>query len=117
MIEAFLPIQTVNEANGSHGHWREKARRRKAQRKTARLMCPKATLPLLATLTRYSAGTLDDDALPLALKSVRDGIADKFGIADNLPHLLRFTYRQSKCPRGQYGVRIQLTALEPEPAA
>jgi hypothetical protein len=104
-----LDVRTVNEANGSHGHWRAKASRRKAQRELAYLSFlrkPKP-LPCVVTLTRVSAGTLDDDAVPLALKSIRDGIADAFGVKDNDPRI-RFRYAQQKGKRGEYAVLIEV---------
>jgi hypothetical protein len=105
-----LDVKTVNEANGSHGHWRKKAARRKLQREfayVAMLRQPKP-LPCVVTLTRISAGTLDDDAVPLALKSIRDGIADAFGVPDNDPRI-RFRYGQQKGKRGEYAVQIVIT--------
>jgi hypothetical protein len=64
-------------------------------------------LPCVVTLTRISAGTLDDDNNVGALKHCRDGIADAYQLPDNDP---RFTwnYAQEKCPRGKFGVRIEI---------
>lgn len=58
-------------------------------------------------LTRYSCGTLDDDNLRGSLKSVRDGVADALGIADN-DGRVRWEYAQEKCKRGAYCVRVQI---------
>jgi hypothetical protein len=116
MIEFLIPIKTVNEANGSHGHWRVKARRRKAQRHSANEACwwalnnykpRQVSLPCVVTMSRLSAGTLDDDNLRVSLKSVRDGIADAFGVADNDPRI-EWRYAQEKCKCGEYGVMVRI---------
>lgn len=101
----WLPVKTVNESNGSHGHWSTKAKRRRQQRRMAFMLCPAVALPVTVLMTRHSAGTLDDDGLRSALKSVRDGIADRFGIADNDPRIT-FEYAQAKCARGEFGVQV-----------
>ena len=67
----------------------------------------KATLPAVVTLTRYSAGTLDDDNLRGALKAVRDGIADALGVPDNDPRIY-FAYGQASSPRGSYAVHVRI---------
>lgn len=124
MIEITLPIKTVNEANGSHGHWRVKASRRKQQRTMSfgmtsmRLPIPcnrDGILPAVVTMSRMSAGTLDDDNLRVSLKAIRDGIADAFGIADNDTRI-SWQYAQEKCKRGTYGVRITIAAKGEETA-
>lgn len=92
----WLPVATVSEANG-RDHWSKKAKRTRRNRTCARLLCPKAELPAVIKLTRLSRGRLDDDNLRGALKAVRDGIADAFGVPDNDPRL-RFEYDQA--PRG-----------------
>lgn len=114
-VRVVLDVKTVNEANGSHGHWRPKAARRKAQRNLTRLAMLRHPKPLPCTvlLTRLSAGTLDDDAVPLSLKSIRDGIADAFGVKDNDPRIA-WRYAQAKARRGQYAVVIEITE-EPMP--
>lgn len=112
MIEIDLPLRTVNSLNNSHGHWRVISRRRKRERGTACMMVRSkiggATLPATVTLTRLSAGELDDDGLRAALKSVRDGVADAFGTDDSAKSKLRFEYTQERCKRGAYGVRVQI---------
>lgn len=111
MIEFQIPIKTVNPVNGSHGHWRTTAAIRKRQRQTTFLLAPKFDIPAVITLTRVSAGVLDDDNLRPALKSVRDGIADKLGIADNDPRVT-WRYAQQKCKRGTWAVRVTVEAPE-----
>lgn len=104
-----MPIATPNPVNGSHGHWRVVSARRKKQRKAAYLLTPARWaqhLPATIRLVRLSAGVLDDDNLRPALKSARDGIADKLGIADNDPRVT-WDYAQERCKRGQTGVRVE----------
>lgn len=110
-----LPIKTVNESNGSHGHWSVKSERRNSQRHAVGLFLrsfrPPA-LPVDVTLTRISAGSLDEhDNLRGSMKSIVDEIAKYYGLPDNDK---RFTwnYAQEKCKRGQFGVRITITARE-----
>lgn len=103
----ILPVQTVNELNGNRQHWTVISRRRKSTRMVAKTMVPKADLPCVVTMTRLSAGTLDGDGLQAALKSVRDGIADKLEVNDNSP-LVEWRYGQEKVPRGTFGVRVQI---------
>lgn len=104
-----MPIATPNPVNGSHKHWRAVSARRKKQRTTARLLTPArwvSMLPARILLVRLSAGTLDDDNLRPALKSVRDGVADGLGIADNDPRVT-WVYAQERCKRGQTSVRVE----------
>ena len=107
----LLPVKTVSEAN-QREHWAPKAKRAKTHRRTAAALCPRATLPAVVTLTRYSAGTLDDDNLRGALKAVRDGIADALGVADNDP-LISFRYQQAPAKRGEYAVHVAIEEHTP----
>lgn len=110
-MDVTLPIRTVNELNGSHGHWSKVRDRRKNIRGDARLCVMqrgRPQLPVIVLMTRVSAGELDDDGLRAALKSVRDGIADAYGIADNDPAIV-WEYAQARGARCQYEVRIQIT--------
>lgn len=117
MIEFVIPVKTINEANGSHGHWRVKAKRRKQQRTAAfnavmfeLIAGTSPHFPFVVTMSRISAGTLDDDNLRVSLKAIRDGIADAFGLPDNDPRI-EWRYGQEKCKRGAYGVRVRIEAL------
>jgi len=96
VTSVWLPIQTVSESNG-RDHWRVKAKRAKRQRHAARLLTPQADLPAVVRLTRLSRSRLDDDNLRGALKAVRDGVADAFGIQDNDP---RLAWEYAQAPRG-----------------
>lgn len=109
MNSVLLPLRTLGP-NGSHGHWRTLARRRKRERTQAAFLAPRCTLPAVVCLTRLSAGQLDDDNLRGALKGVRDGVADSMGVADNDPRV-RWEYGQEHCRRGEFGVRIEIRPL------
>jgi hypothetical protein len=52
---------------------------------------------------------LDDDNLQGALKSVRDGVADAYGIPDN-DSRITWRYSQERCGRGVFGVRVTIEA-------
>lgn len=112
VIEFTLPIRTVNPTNNRQ-HWRTVWQRSKRQRRDALVGTkPHAVaLPVDVTLTRHSPGTLDDDNLRPALKAVRDGIADAFGVPDNDPRI-RWHYDQAKAPRGQHFVTVRITPQE-----
>lgn len=114
MITVVLPLHTINQMNGTHHHWRTVSSRRKRERGTAAMLVRNqlvrngVKLPAVATITRLSAGELDDDGLRSALKSVRDGIADAFGVDDSAKSPLRFEYKQERCKRGAYAVRVEI---------
>lgn len=115
VVEFTVPVRTVSEANG-RDHWRVKAKRTKQHRRWAAALCPRHALPCVVTMTRLSAGELDDDNLRSALKAVRDGIADALGVDDRDPRV-RWEYGQAKCKRGEFGVRVTIMALEPRQTA
>jgi len=106
MIDITLQIRTVNPTNNRQ-HWRVVWQRSKKQRAITFLAVEQQSpkLPAVVTMTRISPGTLDDDNLRPALKSIRDGIADAFGVPDNDPRI-EWRYDQAKAKRGQYGVRV-----------
>lgn len=107
----MLPIKTVPGQNAREHHM-ARARRVKRERFLAKTMTPKGVqLPALVTLIRYSAGTLDDDNLTGALKAIRDGVADAFGVEDNDPRL-KFQYAQAPAKRGEQSVGIKIEPLE-----
>jgi hypothetical protein len=115
MISVNLPLRTKNPTNNRE-HWRTVHTRSKKERGTA-YMLVKSKLnaaPLFyppyiqIRLTRLSSGELDDDNLRAALKSVRDGVADAFGMDDAKNSKLKFEYAQEKCKRGAYCVRIEI---------
>lgn len=111
MIE--LPIKTVAGLNARE-HWLARSRRVKAERSIAfygvkQLGLQTVPNPAVVTMTRLSPGVLDSDNLQGALKAVRDGVADAFGMADNDPRIQR-RYAQEKCKRGDFAVRIEVEA-------
>lgn len=84
-ISTRIPLATVSTTNVRE-HWAKRAKRAKAQRYEAYFWTPRLRelgFPLTITLTRISPRKLDDDNLRSALKSVRDGIADRLEIDDN----------------------------------
>lgn len=113
MTAVMLPIKTISEMN-ARCHWAARASRAKRQRRVAWTLTPQHPLPVVVTLTRYSAGTLDDDNLRSALKAVRDGIAERLGVPDNDPRV-EWRYAQAKAKRGDFGVQVRLTPAEPAP--
>lgn len=102
----WLPLRTVSEMN-VRTHWATRAKRTRTARRTAAALCPPASLPCAVYLTRYSAGTLDDDNLRSALKAVRDGIADRLGVDDASPEV-EWKYEQAACKRGEYAVHVRI---------
>src|SRR4051812_44599589 len=64
-------------------------------------------LPASIKLIRNAAGPMDDDAIPAALKSVRDGIADFYKVDDGDPRY-RWSY-------GQAYASVQSVTVEIEP--
>jgi hypothetical protein len=105
-----LPIKTGAGLN-DRLHWAARAAKVKIQRRNVCLCLKRAKKPFPAviTLTRLSAGTLDDDNLAGAFKAIRDGVADAFELPDN-HRGLTWRYAQERCKRGKYGVRITIEA-------
>lgn len=106
MSTVTLPIQLVSVAN-LREHWSSRAKRAKAHRNAAITIKPIA-LPAVVTITRIAPRPLDDDNLRSACKALRDGIADRFGIADNHPDLT-WRYAQRRGPVKTYAVEITIT--------
>jgi len=108
-FSTVLPIKTVGGLNARE-HYMARSRRVKKEREAAAWVTPSNfPLPCVVTLTRLSAGELDDDQVPGACKALRDGIADKLGIKDN-DKRVQWRYAQAKVPKRTYGVRIELEA-------
>lgn len=95
MIAFILREKTKTLNESFRGDWRARAGTAKRQRSKALKACPPwAAGPLLTVrLTRVSPGTLDDDAVPAALKHVRDGVAARLRVDDASP-LVRWEYAQ-----------------------
>lgn len=122
MILVTLPIRTVSEANrAGRVHWAIKARRAKAQRTAAGLLCRVqfgdvrgrlAGVPWTVTLTRIAPRALDSDNLASALKSVRDGVADALGIDDRDPRVA-WAYAQRRGEPRVQAVEVRIEQLAP----
>jgi hypothetical protein len=106
-IEIYLPVVTVSISNVRE-HWAKRANRAKLHRQLAYIMAKGlkgCALPVTIKLTRISPRKLDDDNLRGALKSVRDGIADRLGIDDRDPRVI-WEYAQTKGHPKEHGVLI-----------
>lgn len=66
---------------------------------------------LVVTITRLSAGELDDDNLRAGCKHIRDGIADAFKLNDRDP-MLRWLYVQERCAAKSYSIRVTIESME-----
>lgn len=113
-----LPIRTTNPLNGSQGGFWYRAKIRRQQRFVTRVRVQAqlggkdASEAILArangiriVLVRCAPSSgLDCDAVPAALKSIRDGVADAFGIDDRDPRIA-WVYEQR---RGKYAVEIRI---------
>lgn len=112
----WLSLHVRNRANGGHGNRYAIARERRAARTLARdavevsRACRDApkSLPVHVTIVRYGAGTMDEDGLLNSLKSVRDGVADAYGVKDNDPRI-SFEYDQKTAPQHCHGVRVEFS--------
>ena len=103
-----IPVRAVSLAN-QREHWGKRAGRAKQHRKAAWLAARVHDLPLIVILTRIGKRKLDGDNLQGALKSIRDGVADRLGVDDANP-LVRWEYAQELGK--QYAVRIEY--VEPQ---
>jgi len=109
MLIVIDGLKTPSPLNGSHRHWSVTHSLRKRQRWRValewKLQCGPRQLPDRARvkLTRLSPGSLDDDNLRGALKTVRDQVADQLGIDDRAP-IWDYDQRRSK----GYGVEIEI---------
>lgn len=104
----FIPVRTVSESN-AHEHWRVRQKRAKEQRAFAKMFVagsPRLPMPIMAKLSRVSPRLLDDDNLRGALKHVRDGIADAYGVDDRGPSI-KWEYDQRKGKEAGVEVRFE----------
>lgn len=93
-----VPIRTSNPLNsGNWGNGFAQDRKRKAEKAAVYRRMPAVELDsvLVVRMVRRSNGTLDDDGLRAALKSVRDAIAKRLGVDDGT-QLVRWLYEQEK---------------------
>jgi hypothetical protein len=111
--EIHVPLR-ITGPNGSHGHYHAAAAKRRTERSATRATLqvnygtiPPA-LPLVVTITRRSAGTMDDDNLAAGCKSVRDGVSDWLGLKSDRTPGLTWRYTQERAPCGTYAVRVEI---------
>lgn len=129
-LELMIPIRLKNPLNASIGNTKWAAMRRakenREQRRTGQVHTLAAfrkqrvkredIVPCVVTLTRVSAGVLDDDNLAAACKHVRDGIADALGVDDG-GRFVRWVYAQRKGPAKVYALKVEIvrSVVEPGP--
>ena len=120
-----LHLRTVNTTNARE-HWSTRHRRTRAEHEAVAVALighPNALRERLAagcvvTLTRVSAGTLDDDGLRAALKGVRDSVAvwmlgGRPGERDSDSRIM-WRYEQRPGKRNRPAVVIE---MDPDPPA
>jgi hypothetical protein len=109
-----LPIRTQSETN-MREHWTKRHRRRAGQRTPTALAMAvigrEYELPVVVRLTRIAPRQLDDDNLRGALKAVRDGVADAFGVDDG-DKRFAWQYDQRRGGVGEYAVEIAVCRAE-----
>jgi hypothetical protein len=110
-------LRTKSESN-LREHWAARAKRIKDHREKAfweiqawSRVWKNNPVPVIVTLTRLAPRELDDDNLRGALKGVRDGVADAFGINDRDPRV-KWEYMQDKTTDKRYGVGIEIEAIK-----
>lgn len=111
MIRVELPLKTVSLLN-MREHFRVAAKRKAQHRECVRLLMrgQKApALPVTVTLTRVSAGTMDEhDNLPSCFKHIVDELAVWLGI-DDADKRVTWKYGQQKCKAGSFSVIVEVT--------
>jgi hypothetical protein len=119
-----IPVRTVSELN-RRDHWLTRHKRSRQHRHEVawawlwlggtgrRVVVP---LPVVVTLTRIGPRKLDDDAVPGALKYVRDELAVPLelrkgpgGFADDSDPRVTWKYAQRSEGRGKYAVEVYVT--------
>ena len=111
-----IPLRLVSELNVRE-HWGARAKRRKHQRQTTRLMWEvrrrettgptMPSPPCTVTITRCAPRAFDDDAAVSSAKGVRDELADILGVNDNDP---RVTWVVKQRQDKGYGVLVEIEA-------
>lgn len=114
-VTVSIPIRTVSELN-RRDHHQVVAARRKQQRATTIIFVsrhPRVCMPASVRLVRTGGKRLDEgDNLSSALKSIRDGIADVYGVDDGSP-LWTWKYDQ-EIGKGPLGVRVEILPAAPK---
>jgi hypothetical protein len=105
MVE--LPLRIESVAN-KREHWSDRGRRTKMHRFAA-IAVPQHPLPCVVTLIRVAPRKLDGDNLQSGFKALRDGIADRLGVADNDPRI-EWRYDQVRGRAKEYAARVKIEA-------
>jgi len=103
----------LSGSQNAREHHHARARRVKAERGNALLMCrtklrQPALWPVVIRLTRIGPRKLDSDNVQGSLKAVRDGVADWLGLDDG-DERITWLYAQE---RGAYAVRVEVVPGE-----
>lgn len=100
--------------NGSHGHWRAAAAKRKEWRQASCFVAsgnrpPEPLRNAKLTLTRFSSNRPDFDNLTISFKSVVDGLKDAKVIHDDKDSvIIERVYQWEKAPPKKGKIRIQV---------
>ena len=112
IVTVPVHIKSLNETLSTH--WRTRAPTNVTHRYSAFMALKAATkweygvFPCTVTLTRVAPRELDDDNLIGGFKSVRDGVADWLGLADNDPRV-KWRYAQQRAPKARlYSALIEI---------
>jgi hypothetical protein len=104
LLDVFIPGRLRNPLNGSWGSWRKHARLAREWREKTTLLLLTAriggggghplTEPKRITFTAYTGARWDDDAIPGAIKPIRDALVDLIIHSDAPDSGHEFVYRQ-----------------------
>lgn len=113
-LTIIVPLRTRSEMN-LREHWSKRSRRMANHRAVAYLRLSAALMsvlpvPAIVTMVRIAPRQLDDDNLRGALKGVRDGVADAFGLDDRDPRI-RWRYEQRRGNKMEYAVEIRIAGV------
>lgn len=128
ICEVELPIKTVNYSNGPQGTTRQammlrsKVRHRQrnltalvlhsVSKRLDRLLQAGTHLEITMTRIAPSNGLDEDENLRLALKSVKDGIADACLMKTDRDPRLHWLYDQRRGKPGQYAVHVAIATID-----
>ena len=101
----YIPVRTHSKLN-QRLHWAARARQTKTERRAAYLLAPNFPLPCTIRLVRIAPRALDDDAIPGAMKGIRDGIADRLGLPNDRDPRVTWEYGQQRGRPKEYGVHV-----------
>lgn len=113
----FTALLRTRSALNIREHWAVRARRVRGEHDAVTFGAlaqlgsgwpARVTLPCVITLTRVGPRLLDTDAIPGAMKGVRDQLAALLGVTDG-PTDLRTTWAYAQ-HRGAYAVEVRIEA-------